>query len=63
MQGGHVGVISVPWEGTRCSVADRLSGCAATGLRLLSQMFSLMKMTLLFYNFLTSSPLYNTNYE
>lgn len=29
MQGGHVSVISVPWEGTRCSVTDRLTACLA----------------------------------
>lgn len=25
LQGGHISVISVPWEGTRCSETDTLS--------------------------------------
>lgn len=29
LQGGHVSVISVPWEGTRCSVMGRVTACLA----------------------------------
>lgn len=39
---GNISVVSVPWEGTRCSVTDRLTACvteiltgAATGSRLI----------------------------
>lgn len=42
MQGGNVSVTSVPWEGTRCSVTDRLTARldeiqtgAATGSRMI----------------------------
>lgn len=31
MQGGNVSVISVPWEGTRCSVTDRQTALTCMG--------------------------------